>query len=131
MPYIGLLKSTSSFTLHWGIATSRPNLIPLKTDSRETTGALCGKQSASDDPFAQPGRTVGSAPPPQTRASVPKVSGHGQTLGGSSTGGGAGGDARSAAAKAAEVGDTEPDADVDRLAPRFKRYPHPWAVMRL
>ncbi|KAI9674751.1 MAG: hypothetical protein M1817_001655 [Caeruleum heppii] len=34
-------------------------------------GNLCGKQSA--DPFAQPGRTLGSAPPPQTGTStVPK-----------------------------------------------------------
>lgn len=79
---------------------------------------------------------------PQTRASVPKISGQGQTLGGSSTGrgegGGAGGDARSAAAKAAEVGDNRSDDDkgdanhsMDRLAPRFKKYPHPWAVMRI
>jgi hypothetical protein len=112
------------------LATSAPISLSLRTDSRQPTGALCGKQSISDDPFAQPGRTVGSAPPPQTRASVPKVSGQGQTLGGSSTGGG-GGDARSAAAKAAEVGDTELDANINRLAPRFKRYPHPWAVMRI
>ncbi|MCJ1273634.1 hypothetical protein MMC21_001427 [Puttea exsequens] len=47
-------------------------------------GNLCGKQS-KDDPFSQPGRTVGSAPTPQPRASVPRISGQGHTLGGSGT----------------------------------------------
>lgn len=77
-------------------------------------GNLCGKQTKSDDPFSQPGRTVASAPPPQSnpRAGVPKIIAQGQTLGGSSSG--ERGDARSAAAKAAEV---------DKLAPRFKNYP--------
>lgn len=101
---------------------------------RLSAGALCGKESDSSDPFSQPGRTVGSAPAPQPRASVPKISGQGQTLGGSSTSGGAaaaGGDARSAAAKAAEVGHGPLTSDIDRLAPRFKKYPHPWAVMRM
>lgn len=75
-------------------------------------GNICGKESKAD-PFSQPGRTVGSAPPPQNRSSVPKIAGQGHTLGGS--GGGEATDARSAAAKAAEVG--------DGLAPRFKKYP--------
>lgn len=66
-------------------------------------GNICGKESKSSDPFSQPGRTVGSAPPSQTapRATVPKISGPGQTLGGAS--GGEPNDARRAAAKAAEV----------------------------
>lgn len=66
-------------------------------------GNLCGKPSKENDPFSQPGRTVGSSPLPQSnpRASVPKISSQGQKLGGSS--GGEGSDARSAAAKAAEV----------------------------
>jgi len=65
-------------------------------------GNLCGKPSKENDPFSQPGRTVGSAPPTQTkpRASVPKIGGQGQKLGGSS--GGESSDARSAAARAAE-----------------------------
>ena len=66
-------------------------------------GNLCGKPSKDNDPFSQPGRTVGSAPPPQPnpRASVPKINSQGQKLGGSS--GGESNDARSAAARAAEV----------------------------
>ena len=65
-------------------------------------GNLCGKPSKENDPFSQPGRTVGSAPPTQIkpRASVPKIGGQGQKLGGS---GGESSDARSAAARAAEV----------------------------
>ncbi|CAF9926490.1 MAG: hypothetical protein ALECFALPRED_003456 [Alectoria fallacina] len=65
-------------------------------------GNLCGKPSKENDPFSQPGRPVGSAPPLQSnpRASVPKISSQGQKLGGSS--GGEGSDARSAAARAAE-----------------------------
>ena len=66
-------------------------------------GNLCGKPSKENDPFSQPGRTVGSIPPPQPnpRASVPKISSQGQKLGGPSSGEGS--DARSAAARAAEV----------------------------
>lgn len=70
-------------------------------------GNLCGKQS--DDNFAQPGRTVGSAPStqvPNPRAPIPKaapkVSGPGRTVGGG-VDGGVGGDPRAAAARAAEV----------------------------
>lgn len=67
-------------------------------------GNICGKESKSSDPFSQPGRTIGSAPPSQSapRASVPKISGQGQTLGGSGSGGDRD-DARRAAARAAEV----------------------------
>lgn len=69
-------------------------------------GALCGKESKSSDPFSQPGRTVGSAPPSSSnpRAPVPKINSNapGRTLGGSS--GEDTSDARRAAAKAAEVG---------------------------
>jgi len=66
-------------------------------------GNICGKESKSSDPFSQPGRTVGSAPTPQTapRAAVPKISGQGQTLGGQSSK--EPDDARRAAARAAEV----------------------------
>lgn len=66
-------------------------------------GNLCGKSSKENDPFSQPGRTVGSAPPlqPNPRASVPKIGSQGQKLGGPS--GGESSDARSAAARAAEV----------------------------
>jgi len=65
-------------------------------------GNLCGKPS-KDDPFSQPGRTVGSAPAPQSRSSVPKISSQaqGQTLGGPNLGDRD--EARRAAAKAAEV----------------------------
>jgi len=46
-------------------------------------GNLCGKESS--DPFSQPGRTVGSAPPPKATSSVPrKVGGPPRTLGSSS-----------------------------------------------
>ena len=66
-------------------------------------GNLCGKPSKENDPFSQPGRALGSAPPPQShpRASVPKIGNQGQKLGGSSSGEVS--DARRAAAKAAEV----------------------------
>ncbi|RFU35934.1 hypothetical protein B7463_g334, partial [Scytalidium lignicola] len=51
-------------------------------------GNLCGKQS--DDPFAQPGRTLDSAPPPSNNrtSSLPRkvVGGPPRTLGGSSSG---------------------------------------------
>lgn len=73
-------------------------------------GNLCGRASKDepDDAFAQPGRTLGSAPPPSSnpRAAVPKIAstGGGRTLGSSSSGQGEGDiDARQAAAKAAEV----------------------------
>ena len=89
-------------------------------------GNLCGKPSKENDPFTQPGRTVGSAPPKpsEPRASVPKINSHGQALGG----GGGPSDARSAAAKAAEVGD---DNSFDRLAPRFKTYPDPGRLLTM
>jgi hypothetical protein len=71
-------------------------------------GNLCGKES-SPDPFAQPGRTLDSAPPPsntKTSAVPRKVGGPARTLGGSpntqtdeQTE-----DARRKAAQAAEVG---------------------------
>ncbi|KAI9747010.1 MAG: hypothetical protein M1815_004739 [Lichina confinis] len=67
-------------------------------------GNLCGKESS--DPFAQPGRTLGSAPPPSEGTSrLPAgvsstVGGPGHTLGGS--GPSATDDARRAAALAAE-----------------------------
>ena len=66
-------------------------------------GNICGKESKTPDPFAQPGRTLGSAPPAQAspRAAVPKISGQGHTLGGKS--GNEPDDARRAAARAAEV----------------------------
>lgn len=66
-------------------------------------GNLCGKASKESDPFAQPGRTLGSAPQKsaEPRAPIPRIDGQGRTLGGGSSGQGA--DARSAAAKAAEV----------------------------
>ncbi len=66
-------------------------------------GNLCGKPSKESDPFSQPGRTVGSTPPSQSapRAGVPRITGQGQTLGGSSAGDRD--EARKAAARAAEV----------------------------
>lgn len=70
-------------------------------------GNLCGKQS--EDPFAQPGRTVGSVPPPSNNqtASLPrKVGGPARTLGGSNakdTGDISPEEARKRAAAAAEV----------------------------
>ena len=73
--------------------------------SRLDMGNLCGKESS--DPFAQPGRTLGSAPPPSEGTSrLPAgvsstVGGPGHTLGGS--GPSATDDARRAAALAAEV----------------------------
>lgn len=75
-------------------------------------GNLCGKESS--DAFAQPGRTLSSAPPAQNQnqtASVPKkvvVGGPARTLG---SGGGSGSsaqeDARRKAAEAAEVSDCD------------------------
>ncbi|RQM05085.1 hypothetical protein DH86_00003520 [Scytalidium sp. 3C] len=70
-------------------------------------GNLCGKQS--EDPFAQPGRTVGSVPPPSNNqtASLPrKVGGPARTLGGSNakdTGDISPEEARKRAAAAAEA----------------------------
>ena len=68
-------------------------------------GNLCGKQSKTSDPFAQPGRTIGSVPSSSNdaRASVPpKISSQGHTLGGPAPATGSS-DARQAAAKAAQV----------------------------
>ena len=99
------------------------NTAPFQIPS--SMGNLCGKPSKDTDPFAQPGRTLGPAPPQPSkpRASVPKISGgtgsQGKTLGGDTSAEQS--DARSAAAKAAEVG--EPSDPYDRLAPRFKKYP--------
>ncbi|CAG8950525.1 hypothetical protein HYFRA_00002733 [Hymenoscyphus fraxineus] len=69
-------------------------------------GNLCGKESP--DPFAQPGRTLASAPPPPENPTAPlpkKVSGP-RTLGSAGTNVGGGSqqqeDARRRAAKAAE-----------------------------
>lgn len=74
-------------------------------------GNLCGK-SSKDENFQGAGRTLGSAPAPATKASIPagvaneaakpKVTGPGRTVGGSSSSGGAS-DPRAAAAAAAEV----------------------------
>ena len=78
--------------------------------NQQKMGNLCGKQSS--DAFAQPGRTLSSAPPAQNQnqtSSVPKkvvVGGPARTLG---SGGGSGSsaqeDARRKAAEAAEVSD--------------------------
>ncbi|KAL2051934.1 hypothetical protein ABVK25_007849 [Lepraria finkii] len=66
-------------------------------------GNLCGKPS-KPDPFSQPGRTVGSAPPHSStpRATIPKTTGQGQTLGGPNAASGDRDEARRAAARAAE-----------------------------
>ncbi|KAF2472241.1 uncharacterized protein BDR25DRAFT_302980 [Lindgomyces ingoldianus] len=75
-------------------------------------GNLCGKQSKEDN-FAGPGRTLGSAPPPKAKASIPSrvaktdgatssagnSTGPGRIVGREQTGDGA----RSAAAAAAEA----------------------------
>ncbi|KAH6719188.1 hypothetical protein DL95DRAFT_391284 [Leptodontidium sp. 2 PMI_412] len=81
-------------------------------------GNLCGKESSSSDPFAQPGRTLssatpGSAPAAQNQtSSLPKkvvVGGPARTLGAASTAAQGGGgssaqeDARRKAAEAAEA----------------------------
>ncbi|KAF2691167.1 hypothetical protein K458DRAFT_382739 [Lentithecium fluviatile CBS 122367] len=81
-------------------------------------GALCGKQS-KDDNFQGAGRTLGSAPAPATKASVPariandgsskaKVSGPGRTLAAASRGGEGSQDPKSAAAAAAEARANKP-----------------------
>ncbi|MCJ1252472.1 hypothetical protein MMC24_000278 [Lignoscripta atroalba] len=67
-------------------------------------GNLCGKESKDSDPFAEPGRTVNSAPPPSAdaRSSVPpRITSQGRPLGGSSPSADAS-DARQAAANAAQ-----------------------------
>lgn len=70
-------------------------------------GNICGSES-KPDPFAQPGRTLASAPPPQSTTSRPpasvkhKVGGPPHTLGGDSAAP-ARGDPRREAAEAAEV----------------------------
>jgi hypothetical protein len=71
-------------------------------------GNICGKESATSDSFSTPGRTLGSsaAQSQPTRASVPaKVisSTPGRTLGGRESPEAERRDARSAAARAAEV----------------------------
>ncbi|KAI9775965.1 MAG: hypothetical protein M1839_000664 [Geoglossum umbratile] len=71
-------------------------------------GNLCGKESS--DPFAGPGRQLGSSSPPASsgRATLPnskkpKITGPGRTLSENThAGGGAGDDARRQAAQAAE-----------------------------
>jgi hypothetical protein len=69
-------------------------------------GNLCGKES-SPDPFAQPGRTLSSAPAPNKTSSVPKsVGGPPRPLGSSASNPQSRSqqaDARSKAAEAAEV----------------------------
>ncbi|PSN73135.1 hypothetical protein BS50DRAFT_672092 [Corynespora cassiicola Philippines] len=93
-------------------------------------GNLCGKQS-KDDNFQGPGRTLGSAPAPATKASVParvaeggsgkkpKVSGPGRTVGGGEP---SGDDARSAAAAAAEARNTKaPTGDLAKKLDAQKR----------
>ncbi|OTB08854.1 hypothetical protein M426DRAFT_316883 [Hypoxylon sp. CI-4A] len=75
-------------------------------------GNICGKSES--DPFSQPGRVLGSAPPQPERVSVPaKVAGPPRTLGGSTANpppppppsqeSGAAADARRRAAEAAEA----------------------------
>ncbi|KAI1162379.1 hypothetical protein F5B18DRAFT_624079 [Nemania serpens] len=69
-------------------------------------GNICGKSES--EPFSQPGRVLGSAPPQPQRASVPAhVGGPPRTLGGSSSSAQASGedvdDARRRAAEAAEA----------------------------
>ena len=68
-------------------------------------GNCCGKEST--DAFSQPGRTLNSAPPPNTRSSIPKkVGGPARTLGSSTSGPQSSAqqeDARRKAAEAAEV----------------------------
>ena len=68
-------------------------------------GNICGAESKDPDPFAQPGRTLGSAPPAPSvnaRSSVPpNVNSKGRILGGPPRG--ETDDARRAAAQAAEV----------------------------
>lgn len=94
-------------------------LCPL----RESMGNLCGKESK--DNFDGPGRTLGSAPAPATKASVPSsanappkrtVGGPPRTLGEGNTGN----DPKAAAAAAAEVRSLE-----SYIAPKKNRPTHP------
>jgi hypothetical protein len=70
-------------------------------------GNICGKESATADSFSTPGRTLGTSAQTQpTRASLPaKITSTtpGRTLGERESPETGRGDARSAAAKAAEV----------------------------
>lgn len=72
-------------------------------------GGLCSKSSNTADPFAQPGRVLGSSADsnPNPRAPLPQrgpTSGPGRTLGGAgASGGGSNTEPRNAAALAAEV----------------------------
>lgn len=69
-------------------------------------GNLCGK-SSKDENFQGAGRTVGSAPAPATKASVPaKLTGPGRTVGGTAPT--AADDPRAAAAAAAEARANKP-----------------------
>ena len=89
-------------------------------------GNLCGKQSR--DGFDGPGRTLGSAPAPATKASVPAgananapkrtVGGPPRTLGESN----AANDPRSAAAAAAEVRRKSKKVEVERRTALTRAY---------
>ncbi len=73
-------------------------------------GNLCSKSSNEADPFSQPGRVLGASsqqPPAKTAATPQKITSStpGRTLGGQSSTTRAEDDARSAAARAAEVSD--------------------------
>ena len=86
-------------------------------------GNLCGKES-SPDPFAQPGRTLSSAPPPAKTSTIPrKVGGPPRTLGGSTNAPAQTDsqkeDARRKAAEAAEVG---------RKLRAYGPAPNPWKL---
>ncbi|KAL2375988.1 hypothetical protein RJ035_008157, partial [Blastomyces gilchristii] len=71
-------------------------------------GSFCSKSANPTEPFAQPGRVLGTNPnPPQApRASLPRNASAGRTLGGGPGGGPGPGqrteDPRNAAARAAE-----------------------------
>ena len=66
-------------------------------------GGLCSKSANEAEPFAQPGRVLGNNSQPSAAPLPPKITSGtpGRTLGGESTA--AADDARSAAARAAEV----------------------------
>ncbi|PGG96225.1 hypothetical protein GX51_07931 [Blastomyces parvus] len=67
-------------------------------------GSLCSKSANPTEPFAQPGRVLGTNPnPPQApRASLPRKANAGRTLGGGQVPAQGKDDPRSAAARAAE-----------------------------